>query len=468
MKNSLKANNTYIKLFDYLKKVFSIDDLLEEVSGRSKWKQNDNELILMAILTGLSSNCSSMNSISKRFKQENSGRTLSRSVIEAFLKRPEFPNILKTKLKSIITIMKRGKMLDLKNVKGKIVAAIDGVETYRRRYSPSAFKESIMKGKFCKYCLISVHMDKKTKKIIRYETYHRVSVISILTDRGAMPIAYAYHQSDGYKRYKKFFEKEDRNPFILANKMHVFGKIKVKQEGELSACSNLIKYLLNEKTEKLPFDILIGDALYDKSSVIDEIEKYGSALVSVLKNKNRILRKKANKDSILEKTSSGWSKKKTKYLAWSKSYKDDNRSNSKSVKIVRVIRKEGTLKEVDNFFYCSDKRWLTPKLVEYCRNYRWQEENGFNSWTNQWGLLKHMFHHESTACDSMLGLIFITIIGVENFRKGNLKRGKKPRTHRFSFKDFMNELYSGYKMIASIFVLMKRIMKTQPEFIVRL
>ena len=75
-----------------------------------------------------------------------------------------------------------------------------------------------------------------------------------------------------------------------------------------------------------------------------------------------------------------------------------------------------------------------------------------------------MFHHNSTACDSILGLIFITIIGVENFRKGNLKRGKSPKSYGLSLKDFIKKLYAGYLKMPSILALVKTFLNEVGRF----
>jgi hypothetical protein len=86
--------------------------------------------------------------------------------------------------------------------------------------------------------------------------------------------------------------------------------------------------------------------------------------------------------------------------------------------------------------------WITPRLAEWCRHYRWKEENGFNAWTNDWKLLKHVFHHTAAACDAMIGFIFITIIVAVNFQKGNLCRGG--RNFLKSLKNHFRDLIVGF------------------------
>lgn len=128
---------------------------------------------------------------------------------------------------------------------------------------------------------------------------------------------------------------------------------------------------------------------------------------------------------------------------WSGVFIDENLiREDKNVKIVRVLRRnqDGTL--IDNYFYCSNKAWINPHLVEWCRHYRWKEENGFNAWTNQWHLLKHVFTGAAAACDAMIGFIFIAIISVVNYQHGNLKRAG--RKFKMTLKCFFHKVYAGF------------------------
>ncbi len=100
---------------------------------------------------------------------------------------------------------------------------------------------------------------------------------------------------------------------------------------------------------------------------------------------------------------------------------------------------------MDNYFYCSNRSFITPRFVESCRFYRWKEENGFNAWTNKWNLLKHVFHHTHGASEAMIGLIFIAIIITENYRYGNLRRGKQKNVKK-SLKLHFRDLIQGIDM----------------------
>jgi len=63
----------------------------------------------------------------------------------------------------MIKKMKKGKMINLDNVMGKVIASVDGIEIFRTTYTPTAFYSAIQKGKICKFCQIVAHKDKKTE-----------------------------------------------------------------------------------------------------------------------------------------------------------------------------------------------------------------------------------------------------------------------------------------------------------------
>ena len=138
-----------------------------------------------------------------------------------------------------------------------------------------------------------------------------------------------------------------------------------------------------------------------------------------------------------------WEEVKRHFEGWSGNYLDEHLlRGDKKIKIVRVKRRNREGQVIDNYFYCSAKSWITPRLVEWCRHYRWKGENGFNAWTNQWRLLKHVFYQTAAACDAMLGLIFIAINGAVNYRFGNLRRGVKKINQ--TFKEFILQIAFGY------------------------
>jgi hypothetical protein len=380
-----------------------------------------------------------MNSLS-----EGSPSKYARSVLEDFLKIDDLPRKNRRYVASLIKKMKRGKMINLRHVKGKIIACVDGVETHRRSYSLEEFNKKILAGLIDKHCQIAVHRDSKTDEVKFIEVYHRLVVITIITDRGPMPLAWIYQESEAGKQFEDWLKSGGKSEDMPRTDPEKNAAEKLKQEGELTALKKLLKDLKEENSQYLPFDVLIGDGLYDKSSILTEVERLGIALVAVHKDERRNLHQQAEEDFTTQKPMISWSENGRGFEGWQKIYEDNNiNRGNKKVKIVRVIRTAGSA-SVDNYFYCSNLNFITPRFVEWCRHYRWKEENGFNAWTNQWKLLKHVFHHSHAASDAMVGLIFISVILVENYRRGNLKRGGYRGLGSQSLALFFREIIKGF------------------------
>lgn len=391
---------------------------MSQFDQKRKYKQIADAPVLLSLLFGLASGLDSMNSLSQGMP-----RKFSRSVLDDFLALDGLPRQLRKYLKSLIRKMRRGKMINLEHVRGKIVASVDGVETSRVRYLPEDFFKKVSSGLIGNHCQVAVHRNKNTGEIEAFEVYHRLVVICIITDRGPMPLAWEFQQSDAglcFLNWLKAGKELDSMPCSQDDSVE-----KMKQEGELTTLKTLLDRLKNDYPNRAPFDVLIGDGLYDKSTILELVEEFGATLVAVHKDKRRSLYQMAEDDFSSQRPASEWSENKKSYEAWAKVYEDNNINRlDKKVKIVRIIRRLGC-ESVENYFYCSDRSFITPRFVEWCRHYRWKEENGFNAWTNNWNLLKHTFSNKRAVADAMIALIFISIILVENFRKGHLRRGKK-------------------------------------------
>jgi hypothetical protein len=264
--------------------------------------------------------------------------------------------------------MKRGKMISLSHVKGKYLASVDGVETMRRTYTPVQFYDLVDRGHIDSFCQVAVHRDSKTKEILSFSVYHRIVVICMITDRGPLPLAWRYQQSDAGEKYASWLANRSIPAEHPADGL---SEDKAKQEGELTVLAQLLPEIKNGFSGKMPFDILMGDGLYDKSTVLTQVESYGIALISVQKDDRRNIRKDAEDDFATRPPDAIWSEIKRTYEGWVGVYIDQNIDRTdKNVKIVRIKRqnKDGSI--VDNYFYCSNKPWISTRLVEWCRHYR--------------------------------------------------------------------------------------------------
>lgn len=413
---------------------------IAESGERRKFKQIADAPILFCLFVSLFSGLNSLNQISK-----GSEAKFSRSVLENFLDQDGLPRNIRRYIKSLIKKMKRGKMIHLKHVKGKIIASVDGVETYRKKYSPEDFFKKIVAGLIDTHSQIAVHRNSETKEVEYFEVYRRLVVISLITDRGPMPMAWAFQKGDAGTRFLEWIN-AGKNPKNMPNAKKESIE-KLKQEGELTVLKKLLTELKEDFGRSLPFEVLIGDGLYDKASILEITEKYNISLIAVQKDEKRTLRKDAAEDFSTRTPDKTWGENNTEYEGWLGVYEDENINlPNKMIKIIRVLRRSKKIGVIDNFFYCSNHSFITPRFVEWCRHYRWKEENGFNAWTNHWKLLKHEFHHTSTAADSIIGLIFTAIILVENYRRGNLNRGKEKHRNKSTLKLFFREIVKSLEI----------------------
>ena len=342
---------------------------IAESGERRKFKQIADAPILFCLFVSLFSGLNSLNQISK-----GSEAKFSRSVLENFLDQDGLPRNIRRYIKSLIKKMKRGKMIHLKHVKGKIIASVDGVETYRKKYSPEDFFKKIVAGLIDTHSQIAVHRNSETKEVEYFEVYRRLVVISLITDRGPMPMAWAFQKGDAGTRFLEWIN-AGKNPKNMPNAKKESIE-KLKQEGELTVLKKLLTELKEDFGRSLPFEVLIGDGLYDKASILEITEKYNISLIAVQKDEKRTLRKDAAEDFSTRTPDKTWGENNTEYEGWLGVYEDENINlPNKMIKIIRVLRRSKKIGVIDNFFYCSNHSFITPRFVEWCRHYRWKEES---------------------------------------------------------------------------------------------
>jgi hypothetical protein len=429
----MKNSNPFHQILKYGQKIFGLSDLVREYDQVRPGKQINDARAIFGIATGLTIGMTSLNEVSQHAE-------LSRSVLEDFLNLKGLPCRLRKFIKSMIKRMKRGKMINLEHVQGKYLASVDGIETFRKSMKPAAFFSAVQQGLIGSQCQVSVHRDSKTAAITHYEIYHRIVIVCMISARGPFPLAWGYQQSTAGETYRAWLS---AGGLAKSHPRDGAEGEMAKQDGELTVFKKLLSEITFGNGGKLPFDIIVGDGLYDKAPVLQEVERCGAVLIAVHKDARRILHKDAEEEFTTRIPEKMWSEMKRVFEGWSGVFIDQYISRTdQTIKIIRVVRRHNDGTAVDNYFYCSNKTWITPRLAEWCRHYRWKEENGFNAWTNDWNLLKHVFHHTAAACDAMIGFIFITIIVVVNYQKGNLRRGG--RTFSKTLKTFFRNMTTGF------------------------
>ena len=365
-KGDAQFNAKYKQAMEYMGKTFGLRKLVAEFDVRRPYKQTNDADVLVGMLSGLMGGVDSLDRLAEFTDR-------SRSVLEGLLKLDGLARRLRRYVAAMIKKMKRGKMIVLPHVGGKLLGSVDGVETHRKMYSPEDFYKAVRSGLVGPHCQVSVHRSKKTGLIERYEVYHRLVVVCLITDRGPMPFSWGYQLSELGTAYATWLEggaDPAKHPASESS------KDKAKQEGELTVLKQLLVQMKAAFGGKVPFDILVGDGLYDKAPILEEVERHGAILIAVHNNERRCLHQDAEQDFSTRVPDRTWVDGDRSCQGWAGVFSDPNLTcGGRKVKIVRVIRCENDV-EVDNYFYCSNQSWVTPRLVEWCRFYRWKEENG--------------------------------------------------------------------------------------------
>ena len=90
-----------------------------------------------------------------------------------------------------------------------------------------------------------------------------------------------------------------RDLFGLAFESHpaigIQGEL-AKQEGELTVFKKLLSEIAFGNGGRLPFDIIVGDGLYDKAPILEAVESYGAAMIAVHKDARRVLHNGAEEE----------------------------------------------------------------------------------------------------------------------------------------------------------------------------
>ena len=416
---------TFNDFLQYSKKVFHFNDFLSLFNAKRKYKHFYDSDILLSLISGLVTGLHSLNGFAESGEAE-----YSRPCLIGFLEQAGLANIFRSYIVSLVKKMKKNKCIILSGMQNKIIATVDGVEVYRNNYSLAEFIDIVDRDLLDKHSQIAFHYDKVTGKKQSVDVYVRMVIVTIITDRGVIPIAWQYQFSENASQFKAWAA-SGKIPENMPTTSKESSE-KLKQSGELSTLKILMRRIKND-FKHIPFDVLVGDGLYDKSSILELCNQYNIALVSVLKDPRRELRQGAEDDFSTSLPTSIWNQDKLEFTAWQKVDEDKNVADKKhnKVRIFKIIRKSEDV-TIENYFYCSNMSFIKPRFVEKCRYHRWEEENAFNSWTNIWKVLKHKFHHSHCVSDAIIGLFFIVVILVTNYVLGNLKRGLHSFTGTFA------------------------------------
>jgi hypothetical protein len=268
-------------------------------------------------------------------------------------------HIIKTTIKN--KVFRSGTISELK------VAAIDGVELFEST------------KKCCDNCLTRVQRDGVT------HYFHRSVVCSIV---GADP-----HLILGQEMLEPKRDGSD------------------KDEGEITGGKRLIKKLYKEFHHFA--DIIVADALYCKSTWINEVLSIGmDAVVRVKDERLNIVKdalaifkcREADKEWIVKKKSNNY----TKIKAWDEDNFEFSNSNIK-VRFIKFIEEihNGDKVEIKEGWIITTDKFSSVETLWKIMHRRWDiENNAFHQLKTEWHL-DHCFLHSPTGVETILMFIII-------------------------------------------------------------
>lgn len=420
----LSSRAHYKRFCTYGEKTFKFPLSPEELSAPAKYKSYSPANAISAVFSGLITGKNSALQIEKHLENINHklGKvsTRCRSTIGSLLDEDRSLTYLNNYLLSLLKTCHSLRALKLDEFGSLVVAFVDGIDLGEVHHA----------GGKCELCLERHHKSGE----VRY--FHKVVILSVMSKYGPIPI------------YFRFVRETE-----LTIKHGDSSEERFKQECELSCTRKILMDLAGKFGSRLPFDILGGDALFANAPFMELVESLGAAGVFVFNQENRKLYKQAKADFSgqslgfnisQESWKNSYSKGRFFDASWG-FYVDVNRKNqNKNVRIFETIRTEKDGKKSTGMAITTDRRFLTPQIVEVVRAGKWHDlENGvFNELVNNWGTLKHIFFHLTNAMQSMIALQLICLVISLFYRFANLKRGGRKFTG--TLKDFFDQTHTTF------------------------
>lgn len=201
-------------------------------------------------------------------------------------------------------------------------------------------------------------------------------------------------------------------------------------EGELTAAHRLLKRVV--KSYGRFFRVVLADALYFNAPFFNLCLALGKDVITVLKDKDRVLSQDAQGVFSLM-APKVWKEKHRKIRAWDTEGFTTAEGIQKPLRVLRTEeiitrrrrQKEGWVIEKKTHHW----EWVTTlpaaqvstRLLWQIGHTRWEIENDlFHTLTTHWSL-DHCFKHEPTAIVNFILTLFIAFVLLQSFYLGNLK-----------------------------------------------
>jgi len=368
MKNKLKQLFTYInKVYEIGKKINSLND------NRTKKPKIKNQTITIIVLIGFMTQIRSINRIRYDLDRGNYNKIFPKNIkmpkIDAVIDQLKDFDIdgLKEMQKSIIETVIKNKVFKGGTIDGYKATGIDGTELYEST------------KKHCEKCLTREIENKEGEKITHY--FHRAVAISTIgrDPRIVFGIEMLEPKTDGSD----------------------------KDEGEITGGKRLIKRLYEEHGHFA--DVIVGDALYCKSTWVKEVLAIGmdavirvkdERLKMVKKSKELFEKAPATKEWIIEGTT------KDKYTIV-KSWDEPEMEMTNLEMKIRFVKYVLEIHDNDKVEFrviqiiTTNKKMTVETLLKMIQK-RWDIENCiFHQLKTEWHM-DHCYIHGGTAVETVM------------------------------------------------------------------
>lgn len=365
-----------IKIFNFINKTYHINKKLASVSREKNKKiKIKGSTIAKLLFVGMLNREKSINQIMEKTHNRRKYKNIfsQKEVIPKMhgfregIKDLKVEELLEIN-KSIIRKTKENKVYRAGTVENLVVVGIDGTEcfgSYKKDWSNSyktiKKNQKIIEGK---------------KQIVEEEYHKQINVFAqIVGKRPGVILGYEKITCNGNEG---------------------------KQEYEPNVAIRLIQNL--KKIYGRGIDVIVGDAIYLKENVIEELKKEGYKGIIRLKNNQKGLIKDAEGVFKLEKGKKKKIKIKNKEIKY---WSDIFEYKKEKIKIVKFEeeKREGN-KEI--IYVISTDVEMKEKTINKIIHARWDiENNGFNELKNYWNM-KHCYIADEKAIDVILQMIIMS------------------------------------------------------------
>lgn len=396
-----------IKIFNSLNKIYHITDQMSKVSRRKNKKiRIKGSTIAQLLFAGMFYREKSINQIMEKTHKRKLYKKMfkcnemvpkTHGFIDG-IKDLKVSDIAKIN-KNIIKKSKENKIYRRGTIDNLLVVGIDGTEafgSYKRKWN-NCYNKKIKNKRI---------IDGKVQ-IVEEEYHEQISVFArIVGKRPGILLGYEKVTSKGNQG---------------------------KQEFEPNVGIKLIQKL--KKTYGNGIDVIVGDAIYLRESVIKAIHKEGYQGVFRLKDNNKILLENAK--GLLKTSKAKEYKTKGKTIKY---WSDNFEYYGFKVKVVKYEEEDKKGKKQEIYVACTDIN-MSEKTINKIIHARWDiENNGFYELKNQWNM-NHCYIANENAIDVILQMIMMSYNLWELYIYGHLHDFEKKKITKIGFIEEIKELF---------------------------